>query len=97
MVLHTTMTYVTPETFNMYIENYNISGSEADKQTALKHFYNRETIYSIKCNRAGTIEAGTVIEIPEGFGKLLYIYGMATYNITKFNAIKLREQAGMNF
>ena len=33
-----TMTYVTPETFNMYIENYNISGSEADKQTALKHF-----------------------------------------------------------
>lgn len=33
-----TMTYVSPETFEMYIDNYNSSGSEADKQIALSHF-----------------------------------------------------------
>lgn len=33
-----TMTYVDPETFQKYIDNYNASGSEEDRNKALKHF-----------------------------------------------------------
>lgn len=33
-----TMTYVDSETFQRYIDNYNSSGSEADKKIALSHF-----------------------------------------------------------
>ena len=33
-----TMTYVTPEKFQSYIDAYNESGSEADKKAALEHF-----------------------------------------------------------
>ena len=33
-----TMTYVDPETFQTYIDNYNVSGSEADRNEALSHF-----------------------------------------------------------
>lgn len=33
-----TMTYVAPDTFQKYIDNYNSSGKERDKEKALKHF-----------------------------------------------------------
>ena len=42
----TTMTYVDPETFQGYIDEYNSSGSQTAKENALKHFTLRKTTTS---------------------------------------------------
>lgn len=91
-----TMTYVSPQEFQDYIDAYNKSGSEADKQKALKHF-TIEKQYAVSSLTAGTITAGTTIEVPEGFGTC-YSY-MAWQMVTDQTSMqyKLKEQAGMNF
>lgn len=91
-----TMTYVSPETFQMYINTYNATGSEADKQKALKHF-TIEKQYSASGVMAGTIKAGTVIEIPAGLGNYYTYMGWQLITAPSSMQYKLREQAGMNF
>lgn len=91
-----TMTYVSPEVFNSYIEAYNASGSDADKNTALSHF-TIEKQYSTSSIMAGTIEAGTVIEIPEGFGNYYTYMGWQLITAPSSNQYRLREMAGQNF
>lgn len=81
-----TMTYVDPETFQMYIDIYNQTGSEADREKALSHF-TLEKAYISTIPMAGTIEAGTVIEVPEGMRHILYLYGMAEDNVYNIYAI----------
>lgn len=81
-----TLTYVDPETFQMYINTYNQTGSEADREVALSHF-TLEKAYLSTTPTAGTIKAGTVIEVPEGMRNILYIYGMANDNVYYFNTI----------
>ena len=91
-----TMTYKDPETFQTYIDNYNASGSESDRNTALKYFtIERSTVAST--GTASPIEAGTTIYVPEGLGAV-HTY-MAWQMITSPSSMqyKLREQAGMNF
>lgn len=41
-----TMTYVSPDTFQAYIDKYNETGSEEDKKEALKHFTIEKLYYS---------------------------------------------------
>ena len=80
-----TMTYVDQETFEDYIDKYNSSGSESDKNAALSHFTLENS--SLSSGTAGggqakEIEEGTTINIKSGLGS--YIYGMAEnykYNI----------------
>lgn len=91
-----TMTYVDPETFQMYIDIYNQTGSEADREKALSHF-TLEKAYISTTPMAGTIEAGTVIEVPEGYGTEFSYMGWQIINIVSSMQYKLREQAGMNF
>lgn len=81
-----TMTYVDPETFQMYINTYNQTGSEEDREKALSHF-TLEKAYLGTSPTTGTIKAGTVIEVPEGMRNILYIYGMANDNIYYFYTI----------
>lgn len=81
-----TMTYVDPETFQMYINTYNQTGSESDREKALSHF-TLEKAYISTTPMAGTIKAGTVIEVPEGMRYVLYLYGMAEDNIYNIYAI----------
>ena len=91
-----TMTYVSPETFQMYINKYNASGSEADRENALKHF-TIEKQYSASGVMAGTIKAGTVIDIPAGLGTVYTYMGWQLITAPSSTQYKLREQAGMNF
>jgi hypothetical protein len=91
-----TMTYVSPEVFQSYIDKYNETGSEADKNTALKHF-TIEKQYSAAGMTAGTIAAGTTIEIPDGFGTCYTYMGWQMITSPSSNQYRLREQAGMNF
>lgn len=98
--------YTDPETFQSYIDEYNNTGSETAKKNALKHFtiekgytyssgggnYQRGTD-----GEAKIIEAGTVIEIPQGQG-----YGTKyKYNswqlIGAGKQLELRQKAGMTF
>ena len=91
-----TMTYVDPETFQMYINTYNQTGSEADREIALSHFTLEKSYLSTNI-MAGTIEAGTTIEIPKGLGSVHTYMGWQMITATTSTQYKLREQAGMNF
>lgn len=81
-----TMTYVDPETFQMYINTYNQTGSTADRERALSHF-TLEKAYIGTSPTTGTIKAGTVIEVPEGMRNRIYIHVMATNNFYCFYTI----------
>lgn len=92
-----TMTYVDPETFSDYIDKYNSSGSEADKNEALSHFtIERRTTVS-GGGTASPIVAGTEILIPAGLGSVHTYMGWQMITSTTSMQYKLREQAGMNF
>ena len=52
-----TMTYVDPETFQTYVDNYNVSGSEADRNIALSHFTLERTTIANNSGTARPIEA----------------------------------------
>lgn len=93
-----TITYVDPETFQSYIDDYNASGSEEDKQKALSHFtlekgYNSSASFGT----GASITAGTVINIPAGLGSVHTYMGWQCITATTSTQYKLREQAGMNF
>ena len=55
-----TMTYVGPETFQTYIDNYNASGSDADRQEALSHFTIEQGIVRDNNNQSNSEEVGKV-------------------------------------
>lgn len=93
-----TLTYVDPETFQSYIDNYNNSGSESDKQNALKHFTLEKGYKSSSSFGTGeAITAGTTITIPSGLGAYHTYMGWQMITSTSSTQYKLREQAGMNF
>lgn len=93
-----TMTYVDSETFQSYIDNYNSSGSEADKKKALSHF-TLEAITSTSGSgqTATTITKGETIKIPTGFGSVHTFMGWQKINSVSSTQYVLREKAGMNF
>lgn len=77
------MTYIDPETFQSYVDNYNKSGSETDRKKALSHFTLEKGYNSSASFGTGqAITAGTVINIPAGLRFSTYIYGMAMYYIS---------------
>lgn len=93
-----TMKYVDPDTFQKYIDNYNASGSEDDKNIALSHFTLQAVISAIgQGGQAPTIEKGTTINIPEGLGSAHTYMGWQKITSTTSSQYKLRELAGMNF
>ena len=93
-----TMTYVDPETFQSYINNYNSSGTEEAKQKALKHFTLERGYKSSSSFGTGeSITAGTEINIPSGLGSAHTYMGWQMITATTSTQYKLREQAGMNF
>ena len=53
-----TMTYVDPETFQGYIDEYKSSGSDTAKQNALSHFTLKKTSSSASTSGGGLIAAG---------------------------------------
>ena len=54
----TTMTYVDPETFQSYIDEYNKTGSETAKNNALTHFTLKKTAASTATGNGGAVAAG---------------------------------------
>lgn len=92
-----TITYIDPETFQTYIDNYNESGSEEDKQKALSHFTLEKGYASSSFGTGATITAGTTINIPAGLGAIHTYMGWQMITSTTSTQYKLREQAGMNF
>lgn len=92
-----TMTYVTPEEFQSYIDAYNASGSEADKSEALKHFTLEKTTAGSNISNVTPIQAGETINIPAGLGSVHTYMGWQIITSTTSTQYKLREQAGMNF
>lgn len=92
-----TMTYVDPETFQTYIDNYNVSGSESDRNIALSHFTLERSTIANNSGTARPIEAGETIMIPEGLGAFHTYMGWQIINVVESDQYKLREQAGMNF
>lgn len=94
----TTMIYKDPETFQKYINQYNNSGSEADKKEALRYFTLEKTSLSNNASgQAQEIEEGTTIHIKSGLGSIHTYMGWQTITSTTSTQYKLREQAGMNF
>ena len=100
-----TLTYVDPETFQSYIDQYNQTGSDEFKEKALNHFtiekgYQSSTggNYEIGTDgKAEIIEKGDVIEIPQGqnYGT---IYTFNSWQLIGLHEqLKLKEQAGMTF
>ena len=92
------LTYVDPDTFQDYIDEYNKTGSEADKKKALSHFtlekgYNGSASFG----SGEAIAAGTVINVPAGLGSVHTYMGWQMITDTSSAQYKLREQAGMNF
>ena len=92
-----TMTYVDPETFQTYIDNYNSSGSESDRNIALSHFTLERTTVANNSGNARPIEAGETINIPSGLGAVHTYMGWQMITSTTSMQYQLREQAGMNF
>lgn len=95
-----TMTYVDQETFEDYIDKYNSSGSESDKNAALSHFTLENS--SLSSGTAGggqakEIEEGTTINIKSGLGSVHTYMGWQKITSTTSTQYKLREKAGMNF
>ncbi len=91
-----TMTYVSPSTFQSYIDNYNNSGSDADKNNALKHF-TIEAVNYVSSGQAATISAGETVSVPTGLGNVHTYMGWQKITSTTSSQYKLRELAGMNF
>ena len=92
------LTYVDPDTFQDYIDEYNRTGSEADKKKALSHFtlekgYNGSASFG----SGEAIAAGTTINVPAGLGSVHTYMGWQMITDTSSAQYKLREQAGMNF
>lgn len=93
-----TMTYVDPETFQTYIDDYSSSGSEADRKRALRHFtVEAATSSSYAGGQAAPIEAGTTITIPAGLGSSHTYMGWQMITSKSSAQYKLRQKAGMNF
>lgn len=93
-----TMTYVDSETFQRYIDNYNSSGSEADKKIALSHFTLESVTSSSSSGQNQTpITAGETIKIPTGFGSVHTYMGWQTITSVSSTQYVLRDKAGMNF
>ena len=93
-----TLIYADPETFQSYVDEYNSSGSEEDKQRALKYFTLEKGYKSNSSFGSGaTITAGTTINIPSGLGSVHTYMGWQMITATTSTQYKLREQAGMNF
>ena len=92
-----TMTYVDPETFQSYIDAYNESGSDADRDVALSHFTLEQSYTSSATASAGTITAGTQIDVPSDIDSIYTYMGWHKVNSTSSNQYKLREQAGENY
>lgn len=93
-----TMTYVDPETFQRYIDKYNSSGSEEDRNIALSHFtLSSMTTSGYDDQLATKIEEGDTIKIPSGFGSVHTYMGWQKITSVTSTQYKLREQAGMNF
>ena len=90
-----TMTYKDPETFQSYIDAYNSSGSESDRNRALSYFTLEQS--TIANGSATPIQAGETIYIPDGLGSSHTYMGWQQITATDSNQYKLREQAGMNF
>lgn len=83
------MSYIDPETFQTYIDNYNKSGSEADKKKALSHF-TLEKGYNNSIT-GEYISPGTVINIPEGLRFKTFFYGMARHYFSWFRTIQAKR------
>lgn len=92
-----TMIYTDPETFQTYIDNYNATGSETDRNIALSHFTLERSTIANNSGTARPIEAGETIMIPEGLGAFHTYMGWQIINVVESDQYKLREQAGMNF
>ena len=92
-----TMTYVDPATFQNYIDAYNASGSEADRNEALSHFTLEKSTIANNSTNATPIQAGETINIPAGLGSVHTYMGWQMITSTTSTQYKLREQAGMNF
>lgn len=91
-----TLTYVDPTTFQTYIDNYNSSGSEADRKIALSHFTLEKSNY-VSGGQAATITEGQTVEVPDGLGNVHTYMGWQKITSTTSTQYKLRELAGMNF
>lgn len=95
---NTTMTYVDSETFQRYIDNYNSSGSEADKEKALSHFtLESVTSSSSSDQNQSPITAGETIKIPTGLGSVHTYMGWQKITSVSSTQYVLRDKAGMNF
>ena len=92
-----TLIYTDPETFQTYIDNYNETGAEADKQKALSYFTLEKGYATSSFGAGASITAGTTIMIPAGLGSVHTYMGWQMITDTTSNQYKLREQAGMNF
>lgn len=93
-----TMTYVDQETFQDYIDKYNSTGSEEDKNVALSHFTLESITASAYDNMTATeIKKGDVINIPKGLGSVHTYMGWQKITSTTSTQYKLREKAGMKF
>ena len=105
----TTLTYVSPETMQGYIDEYNNTGSETVKNEASKHFtleksYSSSSAYygtSSGLISGGTIEAGTVFEVNPEYG-VGHVYTYESWQGVGNNPsapyqYNLVQQAGRNF
>lgn len=93
--LSTALIYTDSETFQTYIDNYNKSGLEEDKQKALSYFTLEKGYDSF--GNGKSITAGTTIPIPSGLGSVHTYMAWQLITATTSMQYKLREQAGMNF
>lgn len=101
------MKYTDPETFQSYIDKYNETGSEEDKQRALSYFTLgiEEQPYNISNPGSGTdgtaekIEKGATILIPEGegIGEGYDYFDWQSIDLKSSFEYKLKEQAGVTF
>lgn len=102
-----TLTYVDPETFQNYIDKYNETGLEEDKEKALSHFTlgKQEIPKSVANPEIGTdgtakkIEKGATILIPQGKGlgeTYNYLDWQSLQNTSSYQ-YKLKKEAGVTF
>lgn len=94
-----TMTYVDSNTFQAYIDNYNSSGSENDKNAALSHFTLEAVTNTIgnSSGQAATITEGQTVNVPDGLGSVHTFMGWQQITSTTSAQYRLKELAGMNF
>lgn len=93
-----TMTYVDPETFQSYIDTYNSTGAESDRNEALKHFTIERTVVANNSANVRPIEAGETINIPAGLGDLhTYMKWQAITSVSSNQYRLIQEAGGMQF